>query len=450
MRLGHLRNISLRRQVMAATGLAVLVVVVLLVLGATYLIDSALDRDANQTLRDRTDAALSIMSVTNGKLDVEEPPSNSPLDENTWIYANGQLVAGGRSSPAVRRQVVKLADVTDTVVVELPEANTLVRAAPYIADGNQYATVVSTLSLVPYQHTERIAMLALSGVGVFGVIGSVLLAAILVRVALRPVAEMTSQAGTWSDSAAHNRFDPGRTDDEIAGLAVTLNSLLDRLSAASLHEQRFTAEVAHELRTPLTTLLNEASIAHNHASNFEQAQQALDAVRGEALRMSGIIDTLMAMAEREAGPLVSSCDLSRELGESARSWRAQAERSGRYLDLRVAPVPLRVGVDAEYLNRVISPVIDNAVAHARSVVTIAVQRSSGMAAVTVTDDGDGVASDQVEAVFEPGYRIAEQSPRRGAGLGLPLARRLARGAGGDVFCEPGQPTTFVIRLPSIE
>ncbi|MGV1036509.1 MAG: sensor histidine kinase [Candidatus Nanopelagicales bacterium] len=450
MRLERLRNISLRRRVMAATGLAVSLVVVVLVLGATYLIDAALDRDANQTLRDRTDAALSIMSVSNGKLDVEEPPSNSPLDENTWIYAGGQLVAGGRSSPAVARKVAKLADVTDTVVVELPEANTLVRAAPFMVDGTRYATVVSTLSLVPYQHTERIAMLALSGVGLVGVVGSVLLAAILVRVALRPVAVMTAQAGTWSDSAEHNRFDQGKSDDEIAGLAVTLNGLLDRLSAASLHEQRFTAEVAHELRTPLTTLLNEASIAQNHATDLAQAQQALDAVHAEALRMSGIIDTLMAMAERDADPLVSSCNLAQVLTEAARGWQVQGERCDRHVDVRVAPVPIRVGVDADYLNRIISPVIDNALAHAHLVVTIGVARSTSSAEVFVTDDGDGVARDRVEAIFEPGYRIATPSPRRGAGLGLPLARRLARGAGGDVFCESGRPTTFVIRLPAID
>lgn len=450
MRLKRLHTISLRRRVMAATGLAVSFVVVLLVLGATFLIDAALDRDANQTLQDRTDAALSIMSITSGKLDVEEPPSNSPLDENTWIYADGRLVAGGRSSPAVGREVAKLGSVSSAVVVEIPAANTLVRAVPFIVDGTQYATVVSTLSLVPYQHTERIAMLALSGVGLVGVVGSVLLAAVLVRVALRPVAVMTAQASTWSDSAEHNRFDPGRTDDEIAGLAKTLNGLLDRLSAASLHEQRFTAEIAHELRTPLTTLLNEATIAQSHATKVEHAQQALAAIRGEALRMSGIIDTLMAMAEREAGPLLSSCDLSRELAASAPNWRAQAERSGRHLDVRVVPVPVRVAVDADYLNRVIGPIIDNAVAHAHSVVTIAVQRSGGLVAVTVTDDGDGVGHDQVEAIFEPGYRIATHSPRRGAGLGLPLARRLARGAGGDVICGSGQPTTFVISLPAID
>jgi signal transduction histidine kinase len=103
------------------------------------------------------------------------------------------------------------------------------------------------------------------------------------------------------------------------------------------------------------------------------------------------------------------------------------------------------------IERILAPLLENGVRHATSAVDVEVARSAGRVALLVRDDGAGVAPAERERIFDPGVRgrepgIAEE--RRGAGLGLPLARRLARAAGGDVDLLPDGPgATFRVKLP---
>ena len=102
------------------------------------------------------------------------------------------------------------------------------------------------------------------------------------------------------------------------------------------------------------------------------------------------------------------------------------------MDLSDLSSPIRVGVDTEIAERVLVPLIENACRHGRSSVTIGVARTNGAVEFVVEDDGPGVADADRERIFEPGFSGDDGERRAGAaGLGLPLARRLARAAGGD-------------------
>jgi signal transduction histidine kinase len=107
------------------------------------------------------------------------------------------------------------------------------------------------------------------------------------------------------------------------------------------------------------------------------------------------------------------------------------------------PEGLAAGVDAVLVERILTPLLENADRYARSRVDVAVGEDHGWVVVTVSDDGPGVDPSIGEAVFEPGRRDPVSSPG-GAGLGLALARRLARAAGGDVLLVDG---AFEVRLP---
>ena len=121
----------------------------------------------------------------------------------------------------------------------------------------------------------------------------------------------------------------------------------------------------------------------------------------------------------------------------------------------------RAGVEPEVIERILQPVIENACRHGHGEIRVGVTTENGDVAVTVADDGPGVPAGDRERIFEPGVRgigdaddNGEAGPGAGAGfgagagLGLPLARRLARAAGGDVLAEPGVGGRFTIRLPS--
>jgi signal transduction histidine kinase len=117
------------------------------------------------------------------------------------------------------------------------------------------------------------------------------------------------------------------------------------------------------------------------------------------------------------------------------------------VDLPAEPVP--VAVDEELAARMIQPLLDNAVRYGRSTVEVSLARNGSSAAIQVTDDGPGVADHERASIFEPGKRGEAAADRvDGAGLGLALAQRLVRSAGGEITAVASSSGgRFVLTLP---
>jgi signal transduction histidine kinase len=111
--------------------------------------------------------------------------------------------------------------------------------------------------------------------------------------------------------------------------------------------------------------------------------------------------------------------------------------------------PIEVDADPDLTVALLVPLISNAVRYGRSQVRVTIARDGESVAFCVIDDGPGLQADELESVFEPGVRGSAANGSPGSGLGLSLARRLARVAGGDVVAEaaPGGGR-FVVRLPA--
>ena len=101
------------------------------------------------------------------------------------------------------------------------------------------------------------------------------------------------------------------------------------------------------------------------------------------------------------------------------------------------------------MRRALSPLVDNARRHARSQVTLELSTSHGRVRIAVRDDGTGVDPALGDRVFDPGVQGDDAAGRGGAGLGLPLARRLARSCGGDVVLGDGPGGDFILELPAV-
>jgi len=114
--------------------------------------------------------------------------------------------------------------------------------------------------------------------------------------------------------------------------------------------------------------------------------------------------------------------------------------------------PLRLGLDADLAERILQPVIENACRYGRSQVRIRLERDASRIVYLIEDDGPGVSPDERESIFEPGIRGRAGHATNGAGgagLGLALARRLARGASGEIAVEAGRAGgRFIISLPA--
>ncbi|WP_084517017.1 sensor histidine kinase [Microtetraspora niveoalba] len=163
--------------------------------------------------------------------------------------------------------------------------------------------------------------------------------------------------------------------------------------------------------------------------------------------MRSICETLLSEARTRSAPVPGRCavlDLAHDLA------RRSAEEHPEAAPVVVRGSAVTAGVAAAVAERVLTPLLDNARRYAVRTIAIECARvPGGGVEVAVADDGPGVPAEVGAAVFEPGRRADPADGHDGAGLGLALARRLARVAGGDVHLAPGaEGARFVVRLPA--
>jgi signal transduction histidine kinase len=272
---------------------------------------------------------------------------------------------------------------------------------------------------------------------------------LLLRSALRPVARMTQQAASWSEHDLDRRFDLGEPHDELTQLGATLDGLLDRLAASLRHERRFSAEVSHELRTPLARLIGEAELALRRERTSEEYRAALELVLSSGQQVARIVDALVAAARHEAETTPGTADAYTVLSTTTTSLEGLVHDRHLTLVAEAPTSPVRLGIDADLAERVLHPVVENACRYGKSRVRITLARQGGRVTFAVEDDGPGITADERDTIFNPGARGQAGQSFPGAGLGLALARRLARSAAGEVSVDSnGAGARFFVSLPA--
>jgi signal transduction histidine kinase len=441
---------TLRGRLTALGLLAALAAVAVLTVAFNVVLDRSLNADANSRVRSLAEAAVTTVTYANGRLSVHETADDAAVDRRVWIYQGTRPIERPTTTPDLQRTADALAG-RDHVFEDVPGGDVRLYAAAVRADGRQVGTVVAAQSLAAYDRTTDLALLGSLA------LAAVLLAAVAVLTwltvgrALDPVREMTASAADWSERDLAQRFGATPRPDELGDLARTFDALLDRVAASLRHEQRLSAELSHELRTPLARIVAEIELLQRRERSPEDRRDAYALVARSAEQMSEILETLMAAARAESQLEAGRSELGRVLDRIASGWAATLAERDLELDVRRPPAPLMAGVDAEVVERIVAPLLDNARRYARARVSLSAVARDGALVVTVGDDGPGVAPDARELLFEPGARTAAVNGHRGAGLGLPLARRLANAIGGDVTLAPparGAGAQFEVRLPA--
>jgi signal transduction histidine kinase len=207
--------------------------------------------------------------------------------------------------------------------------------------------------------------------------------------------------------------------------------------------------MSHELRTPLAKLMAEAELALRRERSESDYRESLQAVLTNAQQIERIVETLLSAAQQElqAQGVANAVDVA-EAVVAAHSHDASSR--GVELHLVETPERVRVGVDQDLAERILHPVVENALRYGRANVQVRVTRDGSSVVFAVDDDGPGVLDDEHETIFEPAVRgSAGHTSSSGAGLGLALSRRLARAVSGDVEALPGASGHFVVRLPAV-
>jgi signal transduction histidine kinase len=402
-------------------------------------------RDADTLLRTRAQSERALLQLRGGRLHVPETADDELADSNVWVFDRRTAVERPRTRPEVDR-AARLLVGAPAGFTNVPGTDVRLYAEPVVVGGRRLGTVVTGLSLTPYEQTRRTALIWSLGLAalLLGLVGIAVY--LLLRSALRPVAEMTEQAAAWSERDLDRRFALGEPHDELTRLAATLDGLLDRLAASLRRERRFSAEISHELRTPLAKLIAEAEVALRREREPEAYRDALTLILTTGHQLARTVETLVAAAQQEAGlrGTADGYEAAEEVAAAAR------DDGGVEVVLERPPLPVRVGVDTDVVERILQPVVENACRYARSRVRISIGREGNAVAFVVEDDGPGVRAEERESIFDPGTRgSAARNDGSGAGLGLALARRLARSAAGDVRAESGTSGRFLVTLPRV-
>jgi signal transduction histidine kinase len=264
---------------------------------------------------------------------------------------------------------------------------------------------------------------------------------------LKPVETLRSGAARISGSDQDERLAVPESADEIRALALTLNDMLDRLAAARGRQRAFVADAAHELRSPLASMRTQLEVAQHLGEGGELAADLL----ADVTRLSALVEDLLLLA-RAGGD--ANHPPAREFLDVRTLLVATANRyAGARVPVTVATGPsVYAGTNAEELRRVLANLVDNAVRHARSAVSLEVHTEGGHAVLTVADDGPGIPADERERVFERFARLDDARDRDagGTGLGLAIVRELVRRAGGSISLQDnptGTGIVAVVQLP---
>ncbi len=260
-------------------------------------------------------------------------------------------------------------------------------------------------------------------------------AARLARRALRPLELLAEDVAARRPAGKWDLVRPPSSDVEITRLADALNGMGARLAAALTAERELAAYAAHALRTPLTRLA-------------VQTDSSPPAVRRAVLSLQRLVDSLLLLTNSdarpgEAGATVNTADLLRQ---------AAAARDGGGRTLLVeTPDEALVRGDEDLLAAALEHLLDNAFAYAPAgtPIRISAQASGDSVVLSVEDEGPGLASAELERVFEPFVRGTAAGTSDGSGLGLALVRRIAQAHGGAVRAvAAGAGTRFELVLPA--
>jgi signal transduction histidine kinase len=429
---------SLRARLLRTSLLTLAIGLGALLVAGNVLLQVRIDHEASGELRARADAQLAALNVTPRAIEVRESPNDAVLDQRSWVLERGRVLERPAGvSAALDRAAVALGRSPRGGDRDGP-GDVRLHAAPAVAPGARRPTgaVVVGLSIERFERLQQEVLL-----------GSLVLAALVLVAgwiairsaldgALRPVAQMTADAGSWGAHDLDRRFGLGTPRDELTGLAATLDGLLGRIAASRRHEQHFASEIAHELRTPVAGLRARAELALASGDAAER-DAALRTVLDQTGRLQRAIDALLAVARRELDPATGTVDVA----AVARAVDGVEVRGGDG-DLPAA------GGDAEVVGRALAALVENARRHGGGTVRLELGSGDGRVRIAVRDDGPGLDAALGETAFDPGVR-GPAAPDGGAGLGLPLARRLARSCGGDVVVGAGPGGCFVLELPAV-
>jgi signal transduction histidine kinase len=333
-----------------------------------------------------------------------------------------------------------------------------------LPDGSRVILVADTTQTTQVTRQLRGLLIA---VGLVTLLIAALLLIAVSRAALRPLDRLTALANAITTGDRGHRLRPERTDTELGRAASAFDGMLDALETSERRAQRaadtaqyaetatrrFLIDAAHELRTPIAGIQVAAEqLAHSASEHSDDGQyRRAGLLLSDARRAGRLVSDMLDLSRIDAGLALElqDVDVAAVLdGEADRAALLAPQISVR----RTGLTALTLKVDATRLSQVVSNLLDNARRYtpAGGAITIDLRAHDDIAEVNITDTGPGIPDDERDRDFERLVRLDAGRARDhgGAGLGLAIARALARAHGGELVCLPHEGgARFRLTLP---
>lgn len=275
----------------------------------------------------------------------------------------------------------------------------------------------------------------------------------LAALAVAPVEEMTHSMERVTAEHLDLRVPEPTTADEIQRHARVLNATLDRLERSYQQALRFSGDASHELKTPLTVLRSSIEAVLESPTLSESDHAAISSLLEQTRRLTEITSSLLLLARADAGHLaldLAEHDIAELTEACAEDARIVAEQRGVQVKCEL-PSSAPGLVDPLRLAQITSNLLDNAVKYNNPGGEVRVRLLDVGAGwqLSVVNTGPGIPPEHQSRLFERFFRLEHSATEPGSGLGLGLARELARAHGGDVLLVRSQEgvTEFAATLP---
>ncbi|MDA8197235.1 MAG: HAMP domain-containing sensor histidine kinase [Actinomycetota bacterium] len=435
---------TLRIRIMASMASMALLLVVIFGVGFHIYVGSATVATLQRILNARAYRAQQllegnkfVLATSGSQVKPEEDQSIVQIINRSGELQYTTAAAGGL--PLISRMTVK--DISHPTFQEVSIRNgrskLLLLVEPASSASNEVVLVGTSMDQT--QDSVSLVDQLLWLFGGLAILLTVVGAGITATFVLRPVARMQREAVRLSECGLDIRLPDPCTRDELADLAVTLNSFLDKLSTSQEIRERFVASASHELRTPLAGMRAELETRDVATSSSDEA--LLQRLERRVGYLGAIVDGLLLIAEGQAGSLpLQSVEVDLEaVVSNALSTIAPLAAMSDVLLVLDAQIVARVFVDPVRIEQVVENLLSNAVRYSPpgSAVTVSLLPAKAGVIMSVRDHGVGLPAGLERTVFEPFVRVqnGEHSLSRGSGLGLSIVEFIVGAHGGTVKLE---------------
>ena len=274
----------------------------------------------------------------------------------------------------------------------------------------------------------------------------------MARTLARPIHELTDATQAIAKGKLGYQVEV-RSEDELGKLAESFNRMSTDLAQANQLRRQMTADIAHDLRTPVSVVLGYTEALSD--GKLEGSSEIYSIIHKETEHLNHLIEDLRTISMADSHELqlnLQKVSLATLLERCALSFKPQAEQKSIQLTVEApAELPL-VSVDVDQVARVLSNLVSNALRYTpeNGWIRLSATREGQMVAMRVSDNGAGIAPEDLPLVFTRFYRGDRSRRANGEiGLGLTIAKSLVEAQGGNITVESelGVGTTFIIRLP---